>query len=58
MSGALLTMNYSKLSEWLLDNDCPWDFQLDESSSYRCADPFEAEDLQECSLLFSDKEAA
>ena len=44
-------MNYSKLSEWLLDNDCPWDFQLDESSSY-------SKDLEEVPLLFSEKEEA
>ena len=42
-------MDYSKLSEWLLDNDCPWDFQLDESSSY-------STDLIGVPLLFEDKE--
>tara|TARA_X000000368_G_scaffold391977_1_gene356399 strand:- start:598 stop:735 length:138 start_codon:yes stop_codon:yes gene_type:complete len=43
-------MDYSKLSEWLLDNDCPWDFQLDASSSY-------IEDSQEVPILFSEKGA-
>ncbi len=42
-------MNYSKLSEWLLDNDCPWDFQIDESSYY-------VDQLQELPILFTDKE--
>ena len=42
-------MNQSKLYEWLLDNDCPWDFQLDESSYY-------LEYLQELPILFSDNE--
>ena len=23
-------MNRSKLYEWLLDNDCPWDWHVDE----------------------------
>ena len=42
-------MNYSKLSEWLLDNDCPWDFELDDSSSY-------AQCPREIPILFSNKE--
>ena len=24
-------MNRSKLFEWLLDNDCPWDFIVDDT---------------------------
>ena len=43
-------MNRSKLIEWLLENDCPFDFQIDESSSY-------SRDLNECPLLFSEKGA-
>jgi hypothetical protein len=42
-------MNRSKLYEWLLDNDCPWDFELDDSSSY-CMCP------RETPILFSNKE--
>ena len=26
-------MNRSKLYEWLLDNDCPWDFDTDEGEA-------------------------
>ena len=40
-------MNRSKLYEWLLDNDCPWDFDTDES---------EADFLGTCTLVFSEKE--
>ena len=40
-------MNRSKLYEWLLDNDCPWDFDTDEG---------EADWLGSCTLVFSDKE--
>ena len=40
-------MNRSKLYEWLLDNDCPWDFDTDEG---------EANFLGTCTLVFSEKE--
>ena len=39
-------MNRSKLFEWLLDNDCPWDFDIDESADF----------LGSCTLVFTDKE--
>ena len=42
-------MNRSKLYEWLLDNDCPWDFELDDSSSY-------VDCPREFPILFSNKE--
>ena len=42
-------MNYSKLYEWLLENDCPWEWQTDESSSY-------IDDLNTHPILFLDKE--
>ena len=40
-------MNRSKLYEWLLDNDCPWNFDTDEG---------EADFLGTCTLVFSEKE--
>ena len=39
-------MNRSKLYEWLLDNDCPYDFDVDESADF----------LGSCTLVFTDKE--
>ena len=39
-------MNRSKLTEWLLDNDCPWDFDV--------ADDFSVCDYT--TLVFTDKE--
>ncbi len=45
------SMNRSKLYEWLLDNDCPFEWQTDESSSY-------IDDPNECPIVFTDKEAA
>jgi len=40
-------MNRSKLYEWLLDNDCPFEWETDEG---------EADFLGTCTLVFSDKE--
>ena len=42
-------MNRSKLYEWLLDNDCPWEFDYDESG---------ADFLNSCTLVFTDKEVS
>ena len=40
-------MNRSKLYEWLLDNDCPFEWETDEGA---------ADFLNTCTLIFSDKE--
>ncbi len=45
------SMNRSKLYEWLLDNDCPWDFD-------DAPDLGLEQSLNETTLVFTDKEAA
>ena len=42
-------MNRSKLYEWLLDNDCPWDFD-------DAPDLGLEQSLNETTLVFTDKE--
>ena len=42
-------MNRSKLYEWLLDNDCPFEWNMDESSSY-------IDDVDACPIVFEPKE--
>lgn len=39
-------MNRSQVSEWLLDNDCPWDFDVVDSWWTP----------HSCTLVFSNKE--
>jgi len=41
-------MNRSKLYEWLLDNDCPWEFDVKQT-----LDSWETDKV---TLVFSDKE--
>ena len=36
-------MNRSKLIEWLLENDCPWDFMVDDNGWV----------VDTCTLIFS-----
>ena len=38
-------MNRSKLYEWLLDNDCPWEW-----------DPINNKDVNSVTLVFTEKE--
>ena len=44
--GEMKMMNRSKLYEWLLDNECPWDWDVDEKSS----------DLKTVKLIFSEED--
>jgi hypothetical protein len=40
-------MNRYQIYQWLLDNDCPWDFEVDEGK---------ANFLGTCTLVFSEKQ--
>jgi hypothetical protein len=44
--GGMRTMNRSKLYEWLLDNECPFEWDVDENSST----------IKTVTLIFSKKE--
>ena len=44
--GGMRTMNRSKLYEWLLDNECPFEWDVDEDSST----------IKTVTLIFSKKE--
>ena len=46
-------MNQSKLYEWLLDNDCPFDFDfVDQDECISSRNQWDGK----CTLIFSDKE--
>ena len=42
-------MNRSKLYEWLLDNNCPFEWSTDNSSAY-------INDVDSCPIVFEPKE--
>ena len=47
-------MNQSKLYEWLLDNDCPFDFDfVDEDECISSRNQWDGK----CTLIFSDKDS-
>ena len=44
--GGMRTMNRSKLYEWLLDNECPFEWDVDEDSST----------IKSVTLIFSEED--
>ena len=47
-------MNRSKLFEWLLDNDCPWDFDYDYSNLDNVFG--KKGSFDKCVLVFTEKQ--
>ena len=45
-AGGMRTMNRSKLYEWLLDNDCPFEWEVDDFH----------DDIKSCKLIFTEDE--
>ena len=44
--GGMRTMNRSKLFEWLLDNECPFEWDVDDSH----------DEIESCKLIFTEED--
>ncbi len=44
--GGMRTMNRSKLFEWLLDNECPFEWDVDDFH----------DDIKSCKLIFTEED--